>query len=227
MRMCIISQNALKNDYAFTIKRAQVFRSAEIYEVIINTAKRKAKEKKYVRKCAKKLIELGIYRAAVSGGFAYANMLSDCGMTIASAESFVKRHLQDMAIAFAEALSLEKEFLIVGGSCNDVVNAVKQLLEIRRCVYLNCLNFEEIEMITAEDTGACVSNKIPDGAIELHMCEGTIVFDGRTIDIGDYEMEIKGIEEKMQAEVGAAVASTLEISGLLEKNDVKLRYLGK
>lgn len=227
MRMCIISQNTLKNDYPFTIKRALSFRSAEIYEVTVNTAKRKGKEKRYVRKCAKKLIELGVYRAAVSGDFAYANELSDNGMTVVTGDSFAKKHLQDLAVAFAETLPEEKEFLVTDGSCNDVVNAVKCLLEIRRCVYLNCLNFDEIAMITAEDTGACVSDKIPENAIELRMHEGVVVFEGRTIDVGSFEIEIKGLAEKMYGAAGAAVASTLEISGLLEKNDIKLRYLGK
>ena len=158
-------------------------------------------------------------------------MISEYGITVVcDGRDVVLRRAGVAAILFAERNGINADFLINGGSFNNVCSTSFFLLREKRRIFIKNAAFYEISEEIFHETGAVVGCDEPENTIRISMTESEkfIRFGELSASLCDFNVMAEGLdfgwlcEEKKRA-----LVSILEKSGFLEKKRVKIEYFLK
>lgn len=203
------------------------FGAIELYRADV-AGKKKTPSKRALKRLAKTLGKYGITLCVANEDF---TGISEYGTAVIdSGNDVFLRRAGKLAILFSEVNGIDADFLIDGGSFNNVFRAALAILEKKRRVYINHPAFSELSEEILYETGAVVACDAPENVIIISMnkSRGFVKYKDLSADFRDFEAEAAELDFSwLSREEKLSLISILEKSGFLEKNRVKIKYFLK
>ncbi len=212
----------------FKITKTAQFGAVEIYKASACKNAGKRRFAREMRRCVKALLNIGVSVCAAEEDL--SNIYPGKMTYICSGERVIRARAGDAALFFAAENGICADILIRGGSFSEVLETSKQILRVRRNIYVQNHAFEDIaEAIYAEtgvSIGACESGSF----LEINLGgEGHFLkFKDKNADFSDISVKLPEIfSGGIPPKLIPPLAETLEISGFLRKKEIKVGYLPK
>ncbi|MBQ7120128.1 MAG: hypothetical protein IJO09_07935 [Oscillospiraceae bacterium] len=226
MKIGIIS--ASEKNKKTQIEKICDFGAVELYRLDVCLKRKGTLSKRIIKHLVKTLEEQGITICVADKEF---SVISGYGITVVcDGRDVVLQRAGQAAMLFAERNGIDADFLIDGGSFNNVCLTSLFLLREKRRIYIKNAAFYEISEEIFHETGAVVGCDEPEKIIRISMNSSEqFISSGKLFaSLCDFRVVAEELDFGWLSEENKrALVSILEKSGFLEKKRVKIEYFLK
>ncbi|MBQ6697582.1 MAG: hypothetical protein IJN09_00865 [Oscillospiraceae bacterium] len=228
MKIGVVYTKGEMQNHGFEIMKATKFGAVEIYKVALCKNASKRRFTRRLKKCIKVLADTGV--SVCAAGADFAHLRTGKIQLVCDGERIIRQQAGFAAQSFAEANGISADIVICGGSFSEVVESAKQILRMRRSVYVRSPAFDDIAETIYRDVGVSIEPCRDGNFLEVDLTGGGhfLKFGEKFADFGDITVTIPEIfSEGIPEKIIPQLAQILEISGFLRKKEIKIGYLPK